>query len=50
MCRVQCQGFVLSFIIILPCELPAFGTVDMVNTGCDKAHIKTELLLWLLSF
>jgi hypothetical protein len=50
MCQVQCQGFALSFVIIMSCELLAFGTVDMVNTGCDKAHIKAESLSWLLSF
>ena len=49
MCGVHCQGFALSFVIIMSNQLPAFGRVDMVSTG-DKVDIKPELLLWLLSF
>jgi hypothetical protein len=48
MCRVHCEGFALSFVIIMSNQLPAFGRVDMVNTG-DKVDVKPELLLWLLS-
>jgi hypothetical protein len=50
MCRVQFQGFALSFIITLPCELLAFGAVDIVDTGRDKAHPKPEWFLFLLGF
>ena len=50
MCRVLFQSFALSFIVIVPCELPAFGPVDIVDTRCDKAHHAPEYLRFRLSF